>query len=122
MSNIWIPCEGIEIPSGEKIKEIDLEKGYKYLGILEADGIKDKCMKENFRSEYLRRLKKILKSKLNSKNTIGAINSRAVSIIRYSAGIVVTWRVNELQDLDRKTRKLLTMYSMFHKKGEPVVH
>ena len=58
-----------------------------------------------------------MKSKLNSKNTINAINSRAVSIIRYSAGIV-TWRVNELQDLDRKTRKLLTMYSMFHKKGD----
>ena len=66
-----VRSEGIEIPSGEKIKEIDLEKGYKYLSILEADGIKDKCMKEkNFRSEYLRRLKKILKSKLNSKNTI----------------------------------------------------
>ena len=58
-----------------------------------------------------------MKSKLNSKNTINAINSRAVSIIRYSAGIV-TWRVNELQDLDRKTRKLLTMYGMFHKKGD----
>ena len=111
-----VRSEGIEIPSGEKIKEIDLENGYKYLGILEADGILDKYMNENFRSEYLRRLRKILKSKLNSKNTINAINSRAVSIIRYSAGIV-TWRVNELQDLDRKTRKLLTMYSMFHKKG-----
>ena len=105
-----VRSEGIEIPSGEKIKEIDLANGYKYLGILEADGIKDKCMKENFRSE-------ILKSKSNSKNTISAINSRAVSIIRYSAGIV-TWSVNELQDLDRKTRKLLTMYSMFHKKGD----
>ena len=112
-----VRSEGIEIRSGEKIKEIDLEKGYKYLGILEADGIKDKCMKENFRLEYLRRLKKILKSKLNSKNTITAINSRAVSIIRYSAGIV-TWRVNELQDLDRKIRKMLTMYSMFHEKGD----
>ena len=40
-----------------------------------------------------------------------------LGFIRYSAGIV-TWRVNELQDLDRKTRKLLTMYSMFHKKGD----
>ena len=74
-------------------------------------------MKGNFRSERLRRLKKILKSKLTSKNTISAINSRAVSMIRYSAGIV-TWRVNELQDLDLKTRKLLTMYSRFHKKGD----
>ena len=47
-----VRSERIEIPSGEKIKEIDLENGYKYLGILEADGIKDKYMKENFRSEY----------------------------------------------------------------------
>ena len=31
-------CEGIELPGGEMIKEID-ENGYKYLGVLEAEGI-----------------------------------------------------------------------------------
>jgi len=43
-------------------------------------------------------------------------NSRAVSILRYTAGIV-DWRKDELQ-LDCKTRKLLTTYNMFHSKGD----
>lgn len=32
---------GIEFPSGEKTKETDLDSGYKYLGVLEADCTKD---------------------------------------------------------------------------------
>ena len=32
-----VHTEGIESPCGEKIKEIDRDIGYKYLGILEAD-------------------------------------------------------------------------------------
>ena len=74
-------------------------------------------MKEKIRSEYVRRVKKILKSHLNSRNVVTAINSRAVSIIRYSAGII-GWTEKELKDLDRKTRKLMTLHCMFHKKGD----
>ena len=42
--------EGIEMPSQEKIREIDVENGYKYLGVLEADGIKDKTHERKYRS------------------------------------------------------------------------
>ena len=52
--------------------------------------------------EYFRRTRKVLKSSLNAWNTIQVINSRAVSIISYRAGIVV-WRKTELQQMDRKT-------------------
>ena len=45
-------------------------------------------------TEYFRRIRKILKSSLNAGNTIHAINSRAVSIIRYGDGIV-DWRKTE---------------------------
>ena len=55
----------------------------------------------------------MLKSSLNSGNIIQAINSRAVSVIRYGAGIV-DWTKNELQEMDRKTRKLLTIYRSMH--------
>ena len=110
-----IHSEGIEMPSGDRIKEIDADNGYKYLGILEADDIKDTEMKEKIRSEYVWRVKKILKSHLNSRNVVTAINSRAVSIIRYSARII-GWAEKELKDLDRKTRKLMTLHCMFHKK------
>ena len=56
--------DGIELPSGKKIGEIE-EDGYKYLGILEYDRVKEQEMKDKFRSEYFRRTKLILKSKLN---------------------------------------------------------
>ena len=49
--------------------------------------MKHKEMKEKMRTEYFRRVRKILKSKLNSSNMIQAINSRAVSLIRYGAGL-----------------------------------
>ena len=38
---------------------------------------------------------------------------RAMTIIRYRAGIV-EWTKNELEVIDRKTRKLLTMYRSLH--------
>ena len=98
--------DGIELPSGEKIKiEAD---GYKYLRILEYDRVKEQEMKNNFRNEYFRRTKLILKSKLNGGNNIMALNTWAVSILRYSAGIR-KWNKNELQEMDRKTRKFMAM-------------
>ena len=44
-------------------------------------------MKEKIKKEYIKRLK-AKKSKLNSGNIVKAINSLAVPVIRYSAGIV----------------------------------
>ena len=72
--------------------------------MLEADGINDTQMKEEVKREYYRRVRTILKSKLNGANTIRAINSRAVSVVKYSAGII-NWKKHELQNLDRKTQK-----------------
>ena len=44
---------------------------------------------------------------------IQAINSWAIGVIRYSAG-VVEWRDKELENIDIKTRKILTMTGAFH--------
>ena len=76
--------DGIELPSGEKIREIE-EGGYKYLWILEYDRVKEQEMKGKFRKEYFRRTKLILKSKLNGRNKIMALHTQAVSILRYGA-------------------------------------
>ena len=61
-----------------------------YLGILETNKSKDKEMKENFSKEYLRWLRLILRSRLNGRNKIMALNTQAVSVMRYGAGIL-TW-------------------------------
>ena len=66
--------EGIQVPDGNNIKDID-ETGYKYLGITEGIEIKHQEMKDKIKKEYIKRLKAILKSKFNSRNTVKAINT-----------------------------------------------
>ena len=39
--------EGIQLPNGMTMKEVESE-GYRYLGILELNKVKDKEMKEQF--------------------------------------------------------------------------
>ena len=74
--------EGVTLPDNLQIRGMkEDDDRYKYLGVLEVEGKKHLEMKELVRKEYFRRVKKILKSKLNGGNTIKAINSRAVSII-----------------------------------------
>ena len=104
--------DGIELPTGEKIREIG-EDGYIYLGILERDEVKEQEMKDKFKNEYFRRTKLILKSKLNGRNKIMAMNTWTVSILRYGAGIL-KWDKTELQEMDRKTRKFMTMNKELH--------
>eukprot|EP00112_Aurelia_sp_Birch-Aquarium-sp1_P017963 Seg422.8 transcript_id=Seg422.8/GoldUCD/mRNA.D3Y31 product="hypothetical protein" protein_id=Seg422.8/GoldUCD/D3Y31 len=74
-------------------------------------------MKEKIEKEYVRRVRKILKSKLNGMNNISAINSRAVSVVRYGAGII-KWTKEELEKLDGKPRKFLTIHQAFHCQGD----
>ena len=74
-------------------------------------------MKLNVSKEYVRRLRKVLKSKLNGGNLVRGVNTWAVSLLRYSA-VFVTWRKSELQAIDRKTRKLLTIYGALHLKSD----
>ena len=54
------------------------------MGILEADTIKQAEMKEKIQKEYLRRTRKLLETKLNSRNLIKGIITWAVPLIRYS--------------------------------------
>ena len=93
------------------------QEGYKYLGILEYDQVKEKEMKTKFAREYKRKLRLILRSTLNGKNKIKAINNQAVAIMRYGAG-VLEWRFDELKQLDRKARKLFTLHNGLHAKND----
>ena len=61
-----VSSEGAEMPDGERIKVVQ-KNGYKYLGILEYNKIRESKMQENFREEYSRRTKLIMKSRLSGK-------------------------------------------------------
>ena len=89
--------------------------GYKYLGILQADQIRYTEMKEKLKAEFLRRVRKVLETKFNGSNIIQGINTWAVSLLRYSAEFI-DWSCAELTQLDRRTRKLMTLYNTFHPK------
>ena len=99
------------------IKELDPRKAYKYLGIEESCDIQHKNEKEKLKKECLRRLRLVLGTELSAKNTIQAIGSLAVLVLRYSFGII-DWDQEELQKLDRKTRKLLTIHGQHHPKAD----
>ena len=111
-----VTSDGIQLPNGESIKTVD-DEGYRYLGMLEIDQIMQQQMKVLIQKEYLRRTKKILKSKLNGKNIVLAINSWAVSLMQYEAGII-NWTDEELKALHRKTHKKLTMYGALHPRSD----
>ena len=79
---------GIEVSSGEVIPELASEKGYKYLGILEANAIMYTEVKDMIKKEYYRRMRQVKSLELNGGNKIRAMNSQAVSLVRYSPGIL----------------------------------
>ena len=80
----------MEQPNKDKIKTFAENETYKYLGILEADTIEQVEMKEKIQKEYLRRTRKLLETKLNSRNLIKRINTWAVPLVRYS-GPFLKW-------------------------------
>ena len=104
--------DGVTLPDGEMMKDLG-QDDYKYLGVLEANEIKMKEMKEKVRKEYIRRIKLLLESKLNGGNIIKAMNTWAVAVLRYSGGIL-DWTKEELENIDRKTRKIMTINRALH--------
>ena len=80
--------DGMELPNKDKIKTLAENETYKYLGILEADTIRQMEMKEKIKKEYLRRTRKLLETKLNSRNLIKGINTWAVPLVRYSGPLL----------------------------------
>ena len=98
------------------IKEMDPRKAYKYLGIEENYDIQHKNEKQKVKKEHLRRLRLVLDTELSAKNKIQATGSVAVPVLRYSLG-TVNWH-QELQKLDEKMRKLLTIHGQHHPKAD----
>ena len=65
----------MKLPNQDKIRTLRVKDTYKYLGILEADTIKQVVVKEKIKKEYLRWTKKLLETKLCSRNLIRGINT-----------------------------------------------
>ena len=106
--------DGIGLPISQEIRALEEGETYNYLGVLEADEIKHEAIKGNIHTENFTRVRSILKSKLSGGNVMRDSNSRAVSIIRYGAGII-NWTKEELRKMDRETSKLLTIQVIYER-------
>ena len=65
----------MELPNQDKIRTLGENETYKYLGIFEADTIKQMEMKDKIQKEYCKRTRKLLETKLTSRNLIKGINT-----------------------------------------------
>ena len=74
-------------------------------------------IKDKVKKEYYKRVKKVMETKLNKGNVFKAIISWAVSVVRYSVECLGEIVDIQLQEIDRKTRKLLTMHNGFRSKS-----
>jgi hypothetical protein len=99
-----------------EIKELEPIKVYKYLGLAKNHNIEHKNEKEKLK-EYVRRLRLILKTELSAKNKLQATGSLAVPVLRHKFGII-NWHQEEVQKLDRKTRKMLKFHGQHYTKAE----
>ena len=109
--------DGIELPIQDEIRTLAENETYKYLGILEADTIRQVKMKNKIEKEYLKRTRKLLETKLSSRNLIKGINTWAVPLVRYS-GPFLKWTRDELKQIDQRTRKLMTMHKALHPRDD----
>ena len=87
------------------------------LGNLEADTIKQVQMNDTIWKEYLRKTRKLLETKLSSRNLIKRINNWVVPLVRYS-GPFLKWTREELKQMDQRTRKLMTMHKALHPRDD----
>ena len=73
-------------------------------------------MTEKIRRECYRRVRAILRTELNAKNQLEAINTPAIPVVSYSFN-VINWNLEEIRLIDTKIRKLLTLNRMHHPKA-----
>ena len=74
--------DGVELLNQHKIKTLAENKTNKYLGIMEPYTIKIVEINEKLQKEYLRRTRKLLETKVNSRNLTKWINTWAVPLVR----------------------------------------
>ena len=109
--------EGMELTNQDKIRTLGEKENFKYLGILEHNTIKQVEMKDKIQKEYLRRTRKLLETKLSSRNLIKGINTWTVFLVRYSGPFLKRSR-DKLKQMDQRTGELTTMHKPLHSRDD----
>ena len=105
------------IVDGFELQELPAGEPYKYLGIDEDVAYRGDLSKEKVQKEYFSRVRKIWRSELNSRNKIQAHNTFASPLLLPTFGIL-DWTKEEVEQIDVRTRKILTMNGSFHRNSD----
>ena len=108
---------GVEFSDTKIIKSLEKGECYKYTGILEAERVLEEEVKREVFKVYFRKLKKVLKSKLNGGSLVQGVITWTVSLLRYSVAFISETKC-ELQAIFRKNRLLFTIYEELHPKSD----
>ena len=109
--------DGIALPNKSTIKRLKEGDSYKYLGVILPHETKHHEINEKVKTEHYRPVRIILERKLNCGNIITVIYTWAISLLRYSAAFL-DWTGAELEQMDRRTRKLMTMHWALNPKSD----
>ena len=90
-------CGNIDLERDDKIEEMESSEVYKYLGVLESNNIKHNDMKGLTTEKFKKKLKQVLKTELNAKNIMIAINEYVTPVLTYTFG-VVNWTEQDIKD------------------------
>ncbi len=71
-----IRTEGVELPEGSTE---DVQDSYKYIGISQANGNHEEAARMSCTALYLHRVRQVMKSWLNGRNKVRAINMSSQS-------------------------------------------
>ena len=104
--------EGLEVLH-ERMKTIDSDENvtYKFLGVEQADGIKTKEVFERIKTKVENRLELLIKTELNDRNLMKAINSKVIPVAAYPMN-VRRFSKEELLELDQIIKRQLRRNNM----------
>nr|CAH7756697.1 unnamed protein product [Callosobruchus chinensis] len=105
-----------QLVDGSILRQLHAGDTYTYLGVAQSHIQEAKIVKECLRRKYLHRLRQIWSSELSGKNKVAATNMLAVQLLLYTFG-AIHWTVEELRQLDTKTRKRMNMERSLHPKS-----
>ncbi|XP_067139882.1 uncharacterized protein [Centruroides vittatus] len=108
--------EDFALGNGDIIESMEEGEFYKYLGFQQAKLTEHAQIKQRLIKEYQSRLNAILRTQLNAKHTVKAINTYVIPVLTYSFG-VIHWTHTDLEQLQRKTRTTLTKHKQHHPKS-----
>ena len=82
-------CEKfITSPTSTETPQLSGEDSYKYLAMMEGCDILHFQVKEGVSKEYVSRVRNILQTDISIKNTVAAVNSYTMLVLRYGIGVI----------------------------------